>query len=167
MSEGKVAVKIGIGVALGVVLSVGVCKLLHSARPNFAFMRNAEVVYTGSHPIGKNRSMTTDMVANIPETLPNALRQIEEELPQAIRRNDGNEGTISFAVPQFENGRMQIDEYPEQLIKIRPGRVIKKGSKLMVMNDTAKHWSHVEIADYRGPSALDSAFNWIGEKIGI
>jgi len=166
VDRSRLAIKIGLGAAVVIALSFGMSKLINASRPGFGFMRNAEVVYTGRHSLGKNNAETTDTVANIPESWTDAVRHIEGELPQAIRRQD-SEGSISYVVPQFENGRMQIDEYPEQLIKVRPGRVVNNGSKLVVMNDSVKNWSHIEIEDFRGPSALESAFNWLGNRMGI
>ncbi len=166
VSRNRLAIKIGVGVSFGILLGIGACRLTQTRQLGYGFLRNGEIVYSGAGQDGHNRVRTTETVVNVPSVATRTIDLVQQELPSAIRRLE-DDGTVSFVLPQFENGRMQITEYPEQAIQVKPGRVVRQGSKLFVMNEANTLWSHVEIKDFRQPSALESAMTWIGDRFGI
>jgi hypothetical protein len=107
----------------------------------------------------------TETFMNVPMNWEDAVAKVKKEIPNAIERM-GDEGPY-FVVPQYKNGRIQLAEFPEQAIAVRPGRLMRVGARMMVRADSGENWAHVEIQDFRQPSVLESAFNWLGKELGI
>jgi|GEM_PF-6459857 len=166
VSGNRLAIKIGAGVCVGALLGVGACRLAQVHQLNYDFLRGGEIVYTGTSVDGHNRIRATDTLINVHAVADRAMELLRQEVPQAIQKVD-EDGNVSFVLPQMEGGRMKIAEYPEQTIQVKPGRLVKDGSKIIVMNESAKVWSHVEIKDFRQPSAVESAMTWLGDRLGI
>ena len=165
MSQKGIAKRIGIGVGLAATLVLGAFLLVKSNAPGFSFLRSGQVVYAGNTATRYPGLKATEYFMNVPQNWKEAVKQVRKELPQAIERTGEDEPY--FVVPQIENGRVRLSEFPEQSITVRPGKLQRVGARMMVLVGTGQDWSHIEVQDFREPSALESAFNWLGTKLGI
>lgn len=165
MSKCGIAIKIGIGATLLLVSGWAFMRMSGTSVPQLSVLENGEFVYSGKGNTKIAGLNTTETFMNVPMNWEEAVAKIRKELPTAIEREDAN-GPY-FVVPQVHNGRVRLSEFPEQSITIRPGKLSRVGARMMVRFDTGDNWAHVQVQDFRQPSALESAFNWIGDKIGI
>jgi len=159
---------IRIGVVAGTLMFLGFVgsRIANSGVPESGFLKRGQVVYS-THTQAAYRGLNaTETFMNVPVSADEALTQVRKELPNAIQRDERDEGPY-FLVPQMKDGRILLSEFPEQKIAIRPGKLVRVGARMMVLVGTGEKWSHIQIQDYRQPSALESAFNWLGDKIGI
>lgn len=141
-------------------------RVANSGIPELSFLKRGQVVYS-THTQGAYRGLNaTETFMNVAVSADEALAQVRKELPIAIQREESDEGPY-FLIPQVKGGRILLSEFPEQKIAIRPGKLVRVGARMMVLVGTGDKWSHIQIQDYRQPSALESAFNWLGDKIGI
>ena len=160
-----VAKKVGLGAALIVVAGFAAMRLTNTALPGLSILHKGEMVYSGKSASKLAGLNATETFLNIPMNWEDAVAKVKKEIPTAIERVDDN-GPY-FVVPQTLNGRVRLAEFPEQSITVRPGRLMRVGARMMVRADSGDSWAHVEIQDLRQPSALESAFHWIGDRLGI
>jgi hypothetical protein len=165
VDKSAIAKKALIGVAFGAIVGVAVLRLAPSKLPGLSFLQKGEVVYSGRTVASMAGLPATETFMNVPMNWEDAVAKVKKEIPSAIERQ-GEEGPY-FVVPQYQNGRVRLTEFPEQSIAVRPGRLVRVGARMMVRADSGENWAHVEIQDFRQPSALESAFNWLGKKLGI
>jgi hypothetical protein len=128
-------------------------------------MQGAELVYSG---VGSTRVAglkATDTFANLAMPWEKALSQVRNEIPTALERAGPNGPFL--IVPQKKNGRVLLAEFPERAITVKAGKLAKLDGKLVVVNGTSATWSHIQVQDYRQPSVLESAFLWLGDRLGI
>ena len=157
----------GIGVAIGVttLAAIGLLRLGQSGMPGGSVFQNGETIYTGKS-VAKLAGLTaTETFINVPNNWETVVAKVKREIPIAIERRD--EDGPYLVVPQTRHGRVMISEFPEQSITVRPGRLTRVGARMMVRADSGTDWAHVQIQDFRQPSALESAFNWLGDRLGI
>lgn len=165
MSKCGIAIKIGVGATLLLVSGWAFVRVTGSTVSGLSLLEKGELVYSGRGNAKIAGLNTTETFMNVPMNWEDAVEKVRKELPTAIEREDSN-GPY-FVVPQVHNGRVRLSEFPEQSITIRPGKLSRVGARMMVRFDTGDTWAHVQVQDFRQPSALESAFNWIGDRIGI
>jgi hypothetical protein len=167
----ELAVKLrraSIGVGLATVIAV--LGLVGSARlrgqtATSRILESAEMVYSGASATKIAGLQSTETYANVFMPWQKAFDQVLSDIPTALERN-GSRGPY-LIVPQTKNGRVLLSEFPEQAISIKPGKLARVDGKLVVLKGTGASWAHVQIQDYRQPSVLESAFNWLGDRLGI
>lgn len=165
MRKHAIAKKIGVVTVFVVAAGFAALRLSNTALPGLSFLQKGEMVYSGKTASKLAGLSTTESFLNVPMNWEDAVEKVKKELPSAIERSDEN-GPY-FVVPQMQNGRIRLSEFPEQSITVRPGRLVRAGARMMVRADSGDSWAHVQIQDFRQPSALESAFNWIGDRLGI
>jgi hypothetical protein len=159
------AMKVGVGATLVVAASFAALRVTNTALPGLSILQKGEMVYSGKSASKLAGLSATETFLNVPMNWEDAVAKVKKEIPSAIERSDEN-GPY-FVVPQTQNGRVRLAEFPEQSITVRPGRLLRVGARMMVRADSGDSWAHVQIQDFRQPSALESAFNWIGDRLGI
>lgn len=165
VSKSGLAKKVGIGASAALVLTIAAFRMSQGGVPGLSFLEKGEMVYSGKTVAKLAGLKATETFLNVPMNWENAVLNLKKEIPSAIERNDGSEPY--FVVPQMKDGRVRLSEFPQQSITVRPGRLVRAGARMMVQIDTGSNWSHVQIQDFRQPSALESAFNWLGDRLGI
>ena len=140
-------------------------RISNTALPGLSFLQKGEMVYSGKSASKLAGLSATETFLNVPMNWEDAVTKLKKEIPTAIEREDEN-GPY-FVVPQVQRGRVRLAEFPEQSITVRPGRLMRVGARMMVRADSGGSWAHVQIQDFRQPSALESAFHWIGNRLGI
>lgn len=128
-------------------------------------MHRAELVYSGAGSTRVAGLKATDTFANLSIPWEKAFRQVRDELPTALERSGPNGPFL--IVPQTRGGRVMLAEFPERAITIKAGKLAKVDGKLVIMKGTLGTWSHIQVQDYRQPSVLESAFHWLGDRLGI
>ncbi len=165
MRKVDLAKRVGIVTAIAAIIGFAALRVSSSTIPGISFLAKGQVVYTGKAETKLAGLTATETFLNIPMNWEDAVQKVQREMPSAILREDGN-GPY-FVIPQTQNGRVLLSEFPQQSITVRPGKVMRVGARMMVGMDSGDTWAHVQIQDFRQPSALESAFNWLGDKIGI
>lgn len=165
MKKPVIAMKVGLGAALLFAAAFGFVRVTGSVVPSLSILDKGELVYSGKGDAKVPGLNTTETFMNVPMNWEDAVAKIRREIPTAIEREDGN-GPY-FVVPQMKDGRVRLSEFPEQSITVRPGKLSRVGARMMVRLDTGDNWAHVQVQDFRQPSPLESAFNWIGDQFGI
>jgi len=128
-------------------------------------MHRAELVYSGAGTTRVAGLKATDTFANLSMPWEKALNQVRNELPTALERTGPNGPFL--IVPQTRGGRVLLAEFPERAITIKAGKLAKVNGELVVIKGTLGSWSHIQVQDYRQPSVLESAFLWLGDRLGI
>lgn len=165
VKKSGIAIRIGIGATLTVVALAAFVRMTDTVVPGLSILEKGELVYRGKGDSAMAGLTSTDTFMNVSMNWEEAVEKVRKELPTAIEREDSS-GPY-FVVPQMRNGRVLLSEFPEQSITIRPGKLSRAGARMMVRLDTGDTWAHIQVQDYRQPSALESAFNWIEDRIGI
>lgn len=165
MKKNRLAMKAGVGVALVALFGMVAVRMAQSELPGLSFLKQGEMVYSGRTTAKLAGLKATETFLNVPLNWEEAVKKIKQEIPTAIERRDGD-GPY-FVVPQLQNGRVKLAEFPEQSITVRPGRLVRVGARMMVRADSGSDWSHVQIQDFHQPSVLESTFNWLGDRLGI
>ncbi len=165
MKKSRIAIKLGIGAAVFVVAVGAFMKMTGTTVLGLSILEKGELVYQGKGDSAIAGLSSTDTFMNVPMNWEDVVEKVRKELPTAIER-EGSSGPY-FVVPQIRNGRVLLSEFPEQAITIRPGKLSRAGARMMVRLDTGDNWAHIQVQDFRQPSALESAFNWLEDRIGI
>jgi hypothetical protein len=165
VKQGKSLVKIGALTMATVLSAMAIFRVSANPSTSMSFLSGGEQIYSGKGVAKLAGISATQTFVNVPLNWEDAVARIKKEIPTAIERRDGD-GPY-FVVPQMRNGRVLLTEFPEQSITVRPGRVMRVGARMMVKADSGTEWAHIQIEDYRQPSALESAFNWLGDRLGI
>ncbi len=125
---------------------------------------NGEVVYSEIIDFGSSNLKATETYLNLPVGIDEVVRVLREKFPTALVRESAS-GPL-FVIPQIHSGRVQLLDFPETLIVIRQGKLIRDRNRFFIKPNTDSRYSHLQIRDYRQTSALESAFKWLGIQIG-
>jgi hypothetical protein len=97
------------------------------------------------------------------------LRRAKAEMPNAIERDTvvGGQRAKILTVPREENGRLRLFFPPEKEITILPQRlVLTEGGQLM-SQPSDRRWASIKISEYRQPQLLDTAVDWVRDRLSI
>jgi hypothetical protein len=165
MNQTRIGKYLVIAAILGAFAMFAFGRVRNSSTPSVAIFESGEIVYSGKAPARFSGLDATETYLNVGSPMEQTIAQIKRDIPTAIERRRGEDRYL--VVPQLRNGRVLIAEFPLQAITVRPGRLGRMGPRMMVGATTGDTWSHVLIEDFRQPSPLEAAFNWIGGKLGI
>ncbi len=91
------------------------------------------------------------------------------EMPDAFERETviGGQRAKVLTIPRVENGRLRLFFPPVREIIILPQRlVLTEGGELMTQ-ESERHFASVKISEYRQPHVLDTAVDWVRDRLNI
>ncbi len=165
MNRSRFTLNLGLIAAAFFVSALLVVNASKDSTARFTFLKQGEKVYSGKGIAKLAGLTTTETFVNVPMNWEDVVAKVQKEIPTAIFRKD--EDGPYFVIPQMQSGRVLVSEFPEQSITVRPGKLTRVGARMMVRADSGSDWAHVLIQDFRQPSPLESAFNWLGDRLGI
>jgi len=130
-------------------------------RKSDTVLSRGEVVRSVAYRAGAPDVDATETFINIPMYYKDVARRIRQENPGAMSIDDPD--GVKLVVPQVLSGRVQIFDAPKKSFTVLQGRTSPIGTHVFGDHD----WTTVRVREFRRRNVLESAFAWIGDRLGI
>jgi hypothetical protein len=134
---------------------------MSNERKNDTVLSRGEVVRSVEYRAGSPDVDATETFINIPMDYKEVVRRIRQENPGAMSIDDSD--GINLVVPQVLSGRVQIFDAPKKSFTVLQGRTSTIDTPVVGDQD----WTTVRVREFRRRNVIESAFAWIGDRLGI